>query len=134
MKKNILYVVAMVLLSSAYLFSIMKSPEVADASVNIGNGYMFKVASTSSASATVPYRIRGGVGILGSLVIASSSDVRIRIYDSDGTATSSATSTMIADFPANTTAGTYTFDVNVVRGVAVDLPSGFKGFFTFTYR
>ena len=122
-----------IVFASAYFFPLLNKQERADASVSIGSGYMFKTATTSQASATAGLVIRGGTGILGSIVIASSTDVRVRVYD-NALATSTATSTIIADFPANTAAGTYTFDVNVLRGIVLDLPATYKGFFTITYR
>jgi hypothetical protein len=110
-----------------------KKDNTADASVDFGS-YQYKVASSSSASATVPYKVVAGNNkILGSIVVASSSGVRLRVYD-NALATSTATSTMIADFKANIAEGTYTFDVAVQRGIVLDVPAGFNGVYTVTYK
>lgn len=122
------------LVAILYVAFFIPKPEQADASVSIGSGYLFKVATTSQASAVTPFIVRGGGGILGSMIISSSTDVRVRVYDNNVATSTVATSTLIADFPANTPAGTYTFDVNVNRGIAVDLPATYKGVITFTYR
>jgi ABC-type glycerol-3-phosphate transport system substrate-binding protein len=133
MKK--IFITSIIALALILGLAAIFSGEKAEASVPVGNGYAFKVATTSQASATVPFVVRGGSGIFGSIVIASTTDVRIKIYDSlIATSTTAATSTLIADFAPNTPAGTYTFDVNVTRGIAVDLPATYKGVVTFTYR
>lgn len=132
--KKVLSVVGIVLVAILYISTLVAGPKQADASVSIGSGYLFKVATTSQASAVTPFIVRGGSGILGSMIISSSTDVRVRIYDNNVATSTVATSTLIADFPANTTAGVYTFDVNVTRGIAVDLPATYKGVITFTYR
>lgn len=105
----------------------------AEASVNIGQGYQYKVASTSSASGTVPYVIRGGSGILGSIIVGTPGSQPIRIYD-NALATSTATSTLIGTIKASASEQTFTFDVNVVRGIVLDIPAGFDGVYTVTYR
>lgn len=139
MKKILLTAGLSLLMVIALFVTIVRDgTQKVDASVSTGDGYMFKVASSSSASATVPYKVRGGSGILGSIIISSSSPSvstnLIRVYDSTGQATSSATSTLIASIRPGVSEQTLTFDVNVIRGIALDIPVGFNGFYIVTYR
>lgn len=114
-------------------FIVSNNTNKVEASVNIGQGYQYKVASTSSASATVPYVIKGGSGILGSIIVGTTGGQAIRIYD-NALATSTATSTLIGTIKASVAEQTFTFDVNVVRGIVLDVPAGFNGVYTVTYR
>lgn len=135
MKRNILYIIGFLIIVSVYFIPILNKPTEVDASVSIGSGYLYKTASSSIGSATVPYRIVSGSNhILGSIIIGSSTAARIRVYDSDGTATSSATSTLILEIKAGLTEQVITLDTTVLRGVALDIPTNHNGSFTVTYR
>lgn len=58
---------------------------------------------------------------LGSVVVTLGSNASLYIYDATTTASHSnhATTTIVA-FPTTATAGTYTFDVRVKRGICID--------------
>jgi len=94
------------------------------------DGYMFKAVSSANASATVPVKVRGGSGVLGSVIVGTTHATAISIYD--GTATS--TGTLIASFPASAVVGTYTFDAVVTTGIVLDVPAGYAGVMTVTYK
>lgn len=102
-------------------------------SVQIGNGYMFRTITTSNASSTAPtvVTVRGGSGILGSIVIASSSNTVIRVYDG---ITATSTGTLIGTIKAGVSEQTFTYDVNVNKGIILDMPQTFTGVYTITYR
>lgn len=92
--------------------------------------YSFKNMTSTNASSTASAVIRSGVGTLGSVIVNTAHATIVRVYD--GTATS--TGTLIASFPSSAIVGTYTFDIGVKQGIAVDIPAGFDGNFTVTYR
>jgi hypothetical protein len=69
---------------------------------------------------------------LGSVVIASSSDVYLKIWNA--TSTTDVASTSEIYFPKNMTAGTYTFDSIFTRGLIVEMPADYLGDAIITYR
>lgn len=74
---------------------------------------------------------------LGSVIVASTTDQQVRIVnatttDSDGFYANS--SSTVATLPANLPAGTYTFDVTLDKGLALDFEDGFCGGYVFTWR
>lgn len=136
--KKYLFVAGTLLMVFVLGVFLSNNTPVAEGSVSIGSGYTYKVASSSNASATVPYVIRGGSGILGSIIIGSSTPALVggtpvRIYD-NALGTSTATSTLIGSIRPGVTEQTITFDVNVLRGIVLDIPVGFNGVYTVTYR
>lgn len=92
--------------------------------------YTYKTITSSNASNTASYIIRGGAGSLGSITVGSSSATAIRVYD--GTATS--TGTLIATLKASVAEQTFNFDTAVTKGIAIDVPSTFNGVYTVTSR
>ncbi len=69
-----------------------------------------------------------------SVIVASSSpDFAFGVWDS--TAASGTPGTKLATFPKNAVAGTYTYDNrSVTNGIVLDIPAGFNGVYTVTYR
>jgi hypothetical protein len=96
--------------------------------------YASKTLVQSNASTTSAVSIRGGAGILGSVVISSSTPYAISIYDGNATTTTAGGATLIATFPVSASAGTYTFDVAVRQGITVGGVAGFNGSYIVTYR
>lgn len=105
-------------------------------SVNQANEY--KSTTTVALTAEGTYYVTntttdmvtfGRAGTLGSIVITSSSLSGFTVYDGNFVATST-----IADFPANATVGTYTFDVALRRGLSIKVPAAFTGNIVTTYR
>lgn len=97
-------------------------------SVQVGSGYQ---STTTAQGATAGvYSLTSVPGVLGSIVVVSTSAVGgFTVYD----ASDSGTTTLVA-LPASTPAGTYTFDLNVFRGLRISVPSSFSGQFITTYR
>jgi len=102
------------------------------------DSYNFKNIIAASAPTSTP--VVGGNAILGSVVINTVASAGVlRIYDGFNNSTSDATlatstGTLIASFPAASIAGTYTFDVAVVKGIVVDPATGFNGNYTVTFK
>ncbi len=126
--------------TSTQLEKIAQSPTPVVGSTPIGAEYQSTTTTSSLASNSTTTPVFTHTGTLGSIVIASSSATAFGIYDSAVGSTTAysgagtATSTKIATFPANAAAGTYTFDINVTRGLILDVPSGFNGIYTVTFR
>jgi hypothetical protein len=112
-------------------FILGQNADKATGSVAAGSSYQYKAVSSAQASATVPVQVRGGRSVLGSIVVMGTSTVAIRIYDAT-TATSSAT--LIGTLPIGTTQGTYTFDIDMARGITLDVPAAYAGNLIVTSR
>jgi len=104
-------------------------------SVVVGNDYKSSELTSANASGTTAKLLKTGGGSLGSVVItvpASAGNVVFYNYAST-TATSSA-ATMFSFTAAADVAGTYTFDTEFTTGLSVEVPAGFDGRYTVTYR
>jgi hypothetical protein len=111
--------------------------KLANASVTQGNEYASYAFKSTDASSTAYTTLRTGQGVLGSVIISSSSPTTalppIRIYDSR-TGTTTATSTPINFGTHNQTHGTYTYDAVFTEGIIVEVTPGFNGVYTITWR
>lgn len=76
-----------------------------------------------------------GVTTLGSVVVASSSPTGI-LRIKDATSTTDIASTTVTIFATSTTAGTYTFDIALKRGLVIEGSSNstFNGDFVITWK
>jgi hypothetical protein len=92
--------------------------------------YQAKTVSSANASGTLSMVIRGGNGLLGSIIVSSSSGSTLRVYD--GSATS--TGTLIGTIKAGVTEQAFLYDVGVATGIVLDVPPTFNGAYTITYR
>lgn len=97
-------------------------------------------ANTTVGSFTSSRIIKAGAGaVLGSLVITGANTGRMNFYDATTTDVNlrtgnPATSTiLIASFPPNAAAGTYTFDITTKQGLYLDI-IGVAATSTITYR
>ena len=93
-------------------------------SVTQGNEYKTKNITTLTGSTTVATSIKGSAGVLGSVVISSTTAQGITLYDvaSGANYASTTLSTKLITLATSTPAGTYTFDVNYSKGLAVYAP------------
>lgn len=111
-------------------------PRVAPGSVVISNEYQSVRLGSGNASATTYTTVFSGRGVLGSLVISSTTPATatssIRIYDSS-VSTTTASSTK-AIFGRATAEGTYTFDAQITAGMIVEVTPGYDGVAELTYR
>ena len=95
----------------------------------------YQSTSTVSGQAAFLYKISSSTAILGSVVISSSTASGVWLYNWDGAGASvTASGTLIAYFPANATAGTYTFDILATRGLYVSTTAANTGNYTVTFR
>lgn len=112
----------------AFLFGSQQ----ASGSVSVTDEYF--ATSTTATVAGKHLKTTGGTGLcaLGSVVVASSSATTFTLWNA--TSTTDISSTTIATFVADLPEGTYTLDVNCNRGLVLDTPVGFNGYFVTTYR
>lgn len=126
------------ILLTLFIAALMVSsgPQPAKASTDFGN-YNSTRITAANASSTSGTRLLYQQGTLGSVVLigasaaSSTATTELRVYDA-----SSATSTgrLIASFATTTSAGVWTFDVQVNSGLVIDVPTGFTGQAVVTYR
>lgn len=109
-------------------------------SVEPMGGYDYVQYTDEAATATTT-KIMEGAGMLGSVIINEDPAGTIVFYDSATTTTTGLASTThatrIADFQKASAEGTYTFDVNVTKGLVWVTSLGgdnFDGDITVTYR
>lgn len=117
------------LLIVAFIGIAFQRPSSVGASIDGEAGY---TATTTSAIAEGHIQIKSGYGMLGSIVVASSSATTFKVWNA--TSTTDVASTSITNFVASPANGTYTYDVNLSRGIIVELPTGFNGAYTITYK
>jgi hypothetical protein len=124
-------IVALALLVAAFalLAFSLQQPQHAFSSVITGGEYQ---ATTTGGLPTGHQVVRGSLTTLGSVVIASSSATSFTIWNA--TSTTDTASTSLVTFEADAAEGTYTFDIDLVRGLVVEEPSGFNGDFVVTWR
>lgn len=101
-------------------------------SVAIGNDYRSYMASSTSASANTPIVLKTRPGTLASIIVQTTgSGAVFRLYDSAAATSSPAT---IVSLPTSPVVGTYTFDETFNNGLVLEVPTGFNGIYTVTYR
>lgn len=123
---SIWVVVTLVLLAVAYQ---AKQERPAPGSVMPGGEY---IATTTVGMGATHNKIRGSLTTLGSIIVASSSATTFKIWNA--TSTTDIASTSIGTLKASIAEGTYTFDVELPRGLVVETPAGFNGNYTITWR
>ena len=87
------------------------------------------VAATARTTMSL---VASSTGVLGSIIVASSSATVFEVWNA--TSTTDVASSSIGHFVASPANGTYTFDVVANRGIIVDMPTGFNGSYTITFR
>lgn len=90
--------------------------------------------TTPSGAAAYQYKIASSTSILGSVVITSSTASAIWIYNWDGVGTMTASGTLVAYFPTNAAAGTYTFDIQLNKGLYTSTTAANTGVYAVTFR
>lgn len=146
-KLNILLFASLFLIVGGFFYN-QNQPVVA--SVSQASEYRSTMATSGLASASVARLVQTGQGTLGSVVITSTSATTFTVWDATSTATTTyqtatlrpdlteASSTtygrQVAAFKASPGENTYTFDVSLYKGLVLEVPSGFNGSYTVTYR
>lgn len=108
---------------------------------SVATGQSYQATTTPYDGVWTDQQLDKGWGTLGSVVITSSGNLQFRLLNATTTeaavrpAGRQATSTIIlADFPANTSAGTYVFDAEYNDGLYLDVVSGNAGTSTITFK
>ena len=94
----------------------------------------YYVTSTVAGQAAYKYKIASTTAVLGSVVITSSTASAIWVYNWDGIGTMTASGTLVAYFPTNLAAGTYTFDVLMSKGIYTSTTAANTGNYAVTFR
>jgi hypothetical protein len=125
--------VGLVLAATAFWLSLFQANNVRGSVVE-GSEYTATTTSSNHAGADILIKSTTDAPrcILGSVVIASTTDVSVRYMNA--TSTTDVSSTTLAFFPANAAAGTYTVDSSCSRGIVIEPATGYDGFFITTYR
>jgi hypothetical protein len=103
----------------------------------INGSYSYKNITNTNASSTAGVQVRGGAGILGHInVNRPATTTNIRVYDG---LTSTSSATLIGTIygissVASTTPNTYTFETAFVYGLILDVPAGYAGDITVSYK
>lgn len=133
---NTLIAVLALLLVGVLAFVGFRSPNAALGSVETGEEYL---ATTTFAQSTAIRTLKTGFGALGQVVITGDNTGTITIYNattsdvSQRTGQKASSTIIIADFPASSPEGTYTFDAGFTDGLLV-VTSGAPATSTILYR
>lgn len=120
----------LILLTILITLSITSNPS--DIKVSGGtDDFTYKTLTSSNASTSAAIPVRGGYGVLGSIVISSTSSVALSVYDGTSTTTGMQ---LIATLPANSAQGDYEFNSAVLKGIVVSAGIGFNGVYTINYK
>jgi hypothetical protein len=120
------FIVALAVVAASVL---VVRQDVALGSVVVGNEYN---ATNTATMAAGPRLLRTGPSVLGSVVVSSSSATTFKVWNA--TSTLDIASTTPVQFVASPANGTYTFDASFERGIVVELPAGYNGSYTVTWR
>jgi hypothetical protein len=142
MKNFYLLLILLVLVGGLYFYDQKREEPI----INFGS----VVATHEYKATTTPWNdgnwtdqlIDQGHGALGSVVITQAGNLHWHLLNAtttntsdDGNSARAATSTLLlATFPPDAAAGTYTFDVTYTNGLYLDVESGTIGSSTITYR
>lgn len=135
MKNNILAVVIIVgFISIAFLITATKNGGQGIGSVVQGSEYNATTSIATSAGThwLAKSTTNAGVCVLGSIIVASSSDTTFTLWNA--TSTTDIASTTIVAMVADIAVGTYQYDITCSRGLVVETPASFDGQYTTTYR
>ena len=152
MKTYVILGIAVIVIGG--LFVVLRGGDTED--INVGSidatgAYNSTTTNSTFANAAVARQLKLGPGILGSIIVSSTSPefttagTFFGLYDGYGiTSTSSATSTLallkgINVATAQTavsgaTQGTFVYDAVFTKGLLLDVPLGFNGIITVTWK
>lgn len=110
---------------------VAQRPTVTQGSVAVGNDYIATTTESTDANASWNF-ITDRTATLGSVVIASTSVTTFTIKDA--TSTTDLQGKTVVVFNGSPALGTYTFDIQMKRGIVLTVPSGFNGQYVVTGR
>lgn len=130
--KTYIKIIIGIIVALGFLFIIGSNQEPQRLGGLTSDAFQYKHLSSTNASSTAATLVRGGSGVLGSITINTTSGQIIKIYDGDSTATS--TATLIASIVASAGVQTFTYNVAVTKGIAVETPASYTGSATVSYK
>lgn len=104
---------------------------------SVSEGSAYNSTSTLSTWSSTQRQLKTYGGVLGSVIISSSTPslpTTATMRFMNATSTTDVSSTTIANFGYQTSAGTYTFDAAFSRGLIVETGAGFDGSYVITSR
>ena len=122
---------------------IYQHAQTVDASIQEGNGYYATTSATplgtqpANGFSGTTQVIKPGAGMLGPVIISSTTIGRISFFDattSNATARAITATDTIAVMAPSLAAGTYTFDADFSVGLIVQTSADFNGAYTITYH
>ena len=143
MKKLLLALLLAVLVGVGYLvFDHRREAEQPLSSVSITHEYNATTTATMSGalikSAEFNQLIASSTAgvVFGSVVVASTTDAAVNIYDASSTdaVLDGIYSILITRLSSSTPRGTYVYDIALSQGLVVQLQAGFEGDYVFTWR
>lgn len=138
MKKNLQL---LAFLAIALILGIIFSqrPDQAIGSVVRTGEYQATTTNSMTGDAILAARtmrlIQTGQSTLGSIVVSSTSPstvAPVRVWNA--TSTTDIASTSVVLMPTASANGTYTYDISLTRGLIIELPGGYNGAYTVTFR
>lgn len=108
-------------------------------SVEQGSEYQTTQVTSATASSTATTQVKSYAGTLGSVVVTDTGDTfsaypSLVVYDATSTM-ATATAKVMTKFSTSTMSlGTYQFDTAFSYGLKLEVPAGFDGVYTVTYR
>lgn len=119
-----------------YAFGLLN---VTDASTIMGNEYKAYLVDSTDASSTSPITLKTVAGSVGSVIVTQGSGStgysHLTLYDATSSQPTT-TARVLAKFGTTTgeALGTYQFDMEFTSGLRIEVPVGFNGYYTVTYR
>lgn len=138
--KTLAVVAIGVMLGAGYtVFGALLNPETLG-SVTQGSEYNSTQVTSATASSTATTQVKSYAGSLGSVVVTEKNTVAtgfpaLVIYDATSTM-ATATAKVLAKFSTTTgqDLGNYDFNTAFSYGLKIEVPVGFNGVYTVTYR
>lgn len=100
--------------------------------VSVGGEYFATTSDSTSADTHSQIKFSGSTCTVGSIIVASTSATTLTLWNA--TSTTDTASTTIVQLKASVVEGTYTFDALCSRGLVIETPSGFNGYYVITWR
>lgn len=119
---------ALALSIASLIFALQ--PSQANVGAGFEDAYSYDAYDATDADSVV--LARGNSGVLGQIIVASSSAQAVSIYDNDTATTTGAT--LITTLDASFAEGSYEFDLVVVEGIVLSFPAGYDGNLVVTHR
>jgi len=141
MKKehNLLWVIVMLLVVGLVIFIINNQKQEEEDLGNFAGVDSYNSTSTEPMTVGMNLLLKTGYQTsavnLGTVTIASTSPATegyVKLWSA--TSTSDSASSTLVRLPSDLAAGSYDFHIFMIRGLAIELPTGFEGDWVITYK